>query len=87
MEIHYAYIYVNIGAGDIRYGYIELMCKGNVLLGSKFRPAERVARDRRLQLYFQKSTLMDRGVMVLSAKTSMTVPKNDWTPKETFCSL
>ena len=35
------HIYINSGVGDMRYVYIELICKGKVLLGGRFSPAER----------------------------------------------
>ena len=37
------HIYVNAGVGDQRDGYIELICKGKVLLGGRFSPAKRAA--------------------------------------------
>lgn len=37
------HIYVNTGAGNMMDGYIEFICKGKVLLGGRFSPAERSA--------------------------------------------
>ena len=63
------HIYVNAGMGDMRDGYIELICKGKVLLGGRYSPAERAAWDERVNMYFQKNAQMDRDVMAQSANT------------------
>ena len=72
------HIYVNAGVGDQRDGYIELICKGKVLLGGRFSPAERTAWDERVNMYFQKNAWMDREVMAVSAKNFNDHIKDRW---------
>ena len=62
----------------MRDGYIELICKGKVLLGGRFSLAERSAWDKRVQVYFQKNVWMDSGMMALSAKTFNDHIKEQW---------
>ena len=45
------HIYVNVGVGDMRDGYIELICKGKVLLGGRFSPVARSAWDKHVKMY------------------------------------
>ena len=72
------HIYVNAGMGDMRDGYIELICKGKVLLGGRYSPAERAAWDERVNMYFQKNAWMDRDVMAQSANTFNDHIKERW---------
>ena len=72
------HIYVNAGVGEQRDGYIELICKGKVLLGGRFSPAERAAWDKRVNMYFQKNAWMDREVMATSAVNFNNHVKERW---------
>jgi len=61
------HIYVNAGSGDDRDGYVELICKGKVLHGERFKEIERNAWHAAVKMYFQASAWMDRPVMEASA--------------------
>ena len=62
------HIYMNAGEGEKRDGYVELICRGKVIDGSRFSLAEREAWDPDVKLYFQKNAWMDRPVMERSAE-------------------
>ena len=62
-------------------GYIELICKGKVLLGGRHSPAERSAWDQRVQMYFQNNAWMDREVMMVSAQNFNNHIKERWGEK------
>jgi len=68
----------------MRDGYIELICKGKVLLGGRFSLVERSAWDKRVQMYFQKTVWMDRGMMALSAKNFNDHIKEQWGPQAKY---
>ena len=72
------YIYVNASVGEQRDGYIELICKGKVLFGGRYSPAEREAWDKRVKMYFQKNAWMDREVMAVSARTFNDHVREKW---------
>ena len=62
------HIYVNAGQGDDADGYVELICRGKVLLGSRFSLAERSKWNEKVNMYFQSNAWMDRVVMAESAQ-------------------
>lgn len=57
--------YVTLGEGENRDGYVELICRGKILLGSRFSKLERAAWA--VNMYFQKNAWMDQQVMNKSA--------------------
>ena len=62
------HIMMNSGEGELRDGYVELICRGKIIDGSRFSLAERSQWNKNVPMYFQKNTWMDRNVMALSAK-------------------
>ena len=62
------HIYVNAGQGDDADGYVELICRGKVLLGSRFSLAERSKWNEKVNMYLQSNAWMDRVVMAESAQ-------------------
>ena len=62
------HIVTNAGSGDDRDGYVELICRGKVLDGSRFSRAERSQWNKDVNMHFQKNAWMDRQVMEQSAK-------------------
>ena len=52
-------ICVNAGAGEDADGCIELICKGRVLLGTRFSRLEREAWTKDVPMWFQKNAWVD----------------------------
>ena len=75
------HIVVNAGEGEDRDGYIELICKGKVILGTRFSLAERSQWNKDVKMFFQPSAWMDREVMALSAERFNKHILERWGPK------
>ncbi len=71
-------IYVNAGEGEDADGYVELICKGKVIDGSRFSKIEREAWAKDVPMYFQQNAWMDREVMALSAQNFSEHVKEKW---------
>ena len=71
-------IYINAGEGEDADGYVELICKGNVLMGTRFSATERAAWHKEVPMWFQKNAWMDRNVMAKSAETFREHIKKRW---------
>ena len=72
------HIYMNVGEGDKRDGYVELICLGKVIDGARFSLAEQSAWDKDVKMYFQQNAWMDRPVMEKSASSFNENIKTRW---------
>ena len=61
------HIYINAGRGDFADGYVELICRGKVMHGTRFTLAERQAWNPAVKMFFQPNAWMDINVMPESA--------------------
>ena len=61
------HIYINAGRGDFADGYVELICRGKVMHGTRFTLAERQAWNPAVKMFFQPNAWMDSEVMLESA--------------------
>ena len=61
------HIYINAGRGDFADGYVELICRGKVMHGTRFTLAERQAWNPAAKMFFQPNAWMDSEVMLESA--------------------
>jgi hypothetical protein len=79
------HIYVNAGEGAKRDEYVELICKGKTLFGTRFSKLEQAAWE--VNMYFQKNAWMDTEVMGHSAKRFCDHVKQRWGSKKVllFC--
>lgn len=79
------HIYVNAGEGEKRDGYVELICKGKTLFGTRFSKLEQAAWE--VNMYFQKNAWMDTEVMGHSAQRFCDHVKQRWGSKKVllFC--
>ena len=62
------HIYINAGTGEDADGYVDLICKGKILDGSRFSKSERAAWNPNVRMFFQKNAWMDTVVMIASAE-------------------
>ena len=61
------HIYINAGRGALADGYVELICRGKVMHGTRFTLAERNAWNPAVKMFFQPNAWMDSAVMLESA--------------------
>jgi hypothetical protein len=75
------HIVMNAGVGFLRDGYIELICRGKIMDGTRFSLAERSQWHPDVKMYFQKNAWMDRNVMAHSAERFNDHIKTRWGPE------
>jgi len=77
------HIHINAGRGALADGYVELICRGKVMHGTRFTLAERQAWNPAVKMFFQPNAWMDSKVMLESA--SMITSARDGAKAQKFC--